>query len=156
MKLFLVQHGEANSKDEDPERSLTVEGIRKTKKIAVWLGHQHENIGQIHHSGKKRAAQTAEIFANRLAPGKGVAAFPGLNPNDDVSAYARQLEGQDEVLMVVGHLPFLDRLASLLVAGDPDRGVVAFANSGVVCLVGEDADWSVAWAVVPDLFVESP
>jgi len=151
MTILLVQHGEAKSKDEDTERSLTDGGIRKTKKIAAWLGRQHFDIIAIHHSGKKRAAQTAEIFANRLAPAHGITAIPGLNPNDDVQAFAGQMEKIDGVLMVVGHLPFLDRLASLLVAGDSDREVVSFTNSGVVCLNERETHWTVAWAVVPEL-----
>lgn len=155
MTILLVQHGEAKSKDEDPDRSLTDAGIRKTKKMAAWLGRQGVDIIAIHHSGKRRAAQTAEIFANRLAPVNGVAVVSGLNPKDDVHAYAEQLGKQDGVLMVVGHLPFMSRLASLLVAGNPEQGLVSFANSGVVCLVEENAHWSVAWAVVPDLLVES-
>jgi len=154
MTILLVQHGEAKSKDVDPERSLTEAGIRKTKKIAAWLGRQHIDIAKIYHSGKKRAEQTAEIFANRLAPAHGIAAVSGLNPNDDVQAFAGQMQKHDGALMVVGHLPFLDRFASLLVAGDPDRGVLSFTNSGVVCLVEREPHWSVAWAVVPELLAE--
>ena len=154
MRLLLVQHGEAKSKEIDPERSLTDAGIRKTKKIASWLGRHHVNIEQIFHSGKKRAAQTADIFANRLAPAKGVKDVPGLSPNDDVHDFADQLANQNGVLMVVGHLPFLDRLASFLVAGNKDHGVVSFVNSGVICLIQDQDNWSVAWAVVPELLTD--
>jgi phosphohistidine phosphatase SixA len=34
MKLYLVQHGEAKSEVEDPERSLTVRGEEETRKIS--------------------------------------------------------------------------------------------------------------------------
>lgn len=155
MTILLVQHGEARSKDEDPERSLTESGIRKTKKVASWLGKHDVNIEKILHSGKKRAEQTADIFANRLAPAKGVMAISGMNPNDDVQAFADQLAGQDGVLMVVGHLPFLARLAGFLVAGEKNQSVVSFVNSGVVCLAEGKGSWSVAWAVTPGLLVES-
>lgn len=155
MTILLVQHGEAKTKEEDPDRSLTVSGTRITKKVASWLGKHDVNIQEILHSGKKRAAETAEIFANRLAPAKGVTVVSGMNPNDDVRAFAEQLVGQDGVFMVVGHLPFLDRLASFLVTGEQDKGIVAFANSGVVCLIEEKGAWSVAWAVTPELLVEA-
>lgn len=154
MKLFLVQHGEAKSEEIDPDRSLTDRGIRKTKKSAGWLGRQHFSIAEILHSGKKRAAQTAEIFAGRLAPTKGVTATAGLNPNDDVLAMAEQLSNKEEMLMIVGHLPFLNRLAGLLLTGSHSRELISFANSGIVCLEKKENRWAVAWIVVPDLLPE--
>lgn len=53
--------------------------------------------------------------------------------------------------MLVGHMPFLARLAGLLVAGNPETEVVRFQNGGIVCLEGEGGRWRVRWAVVPDL-----
>jgi len=154
MKLFLVQHGEAKSEEEDPDRPLTDRGIRKTKKSAGWLGRQHFNIEEILHSGRKRAGQTAEIFAARLAPAHGVAAAPGLNPDDDVFPMAGQLADREETLMIVGHLPYLNRLAALLLTGNPAQSLIAFVNSGIVCLEREEGRWSIAWIVVPDLLPE--
>lgn len=151
MKVVLVQHGEAKSKDEDPDRSLTDAGIKKTKKIAAWLGKQDVDIVEIRHSGKKRAEQTAAIFADRLAPARGVIKAFGMNPNDDVRAYVMQMEKMEGVLMLVGHLPFLDRLAGLLLAGDPEKRVISFVNSGVVCLEKHKGQWTISWSVVPEL-----
>ena len=34
MRLYLVQHGEAKSEAEDPERSLTLKGEEEIKKIS--------------------------------------------------------------------------------------------------------------------------
>lgn len=155
MKILLVQHGLATAKEEDPQRPLTNEGVRNTKKMAAWLGKQVTDIGEIHHSGKKRAAQTAEIFANRLAPAKGVKEVAGLGPNDDVQMYADQLKGQQGSVMTVGHLPFLGKLAGLLVAGDPARTVVSFVNSGIVCLEREQEGWEVSWYIIPEILNES-
>ena len=123
--------------------------------MAAWLGRQIIDIGGIHHSGKKRAAQTAEIFATRLAPEKGVKEVAGLNPNDDVQKFADKLQGQEGVLMIVGHLPFLGKLAGLLVTGDPSKTVVSFVNSGVVCLEGEQGDRAVSWYIIPAMFTAS-
>ena len=53
--------------------------------------------------------------------------------------------------MLVGHLPFLDRLAGLLITGDAERFVVRFQKGGIVCLVREDETWAVGWVVTPDL-----
>jgi len=55
--------------------------------------------------------------------------------------------------MLVGHLPFLDRLTNLLVTGDAERSVVRFQMGGIVCLVREDQDWAVSWMVTPALLL---
>ena len=151
MKVLLVQHGVATTKEEDPQRPLTFEGVQTTKKMAAWLGKQVTDIGEIQHSGKKRAAQTAEIFANRLAPATGVKEVAGLGPNDDVHSYVEQLKGKGGSIMIVGHLPFLDKLAGLLIAGDQSETVVSFVNSGIVCLASDQGGWLVSWCITPDI-----
>jgi phosphohistidine phosphatase len=155
MKLYLVQHGESKSKDMDPDQSLTEVGKRKTAKTAVWMERRPIEISEIRHSGKKRAQQTAEIMAGHLSPTRGSMAGQGLNPTDDVLPVAESLDEQTEPVMIVGHLPFLSRLASLLLAGDPELNVVSFTNSGVVCLARVNEQWSVSWSIVPDLIAES-
>lgn len=77
-------------------------------------------------------------------------AVTGLAPKDDVEPVAKALKGETRSLMLVGHLPFLDRLTSLLVVGKPDRSIVRFRNGGVVCLSGEGDFWAVAWMVTPE------
>ncbi len=150
MKLFLVQHGEAKTKQQDPDRSLTDRGIADTKKAVQWMNKISEPVNQIRHSGKKRAEQTAQIFAGFLNPPRGSVTVTDLNPNDDVRIVAGRLGEQDESLMIVGHLPHLSRLVGLLLTGDPENHVVKFMNSGVVCLTGQDKQWTLSWAVIPD------
>jgi len=54
--------------------------------------------------------------------------------------------------MIVGHLPFLGRLAALLLTGNADKEVVAFQFGCVVCLNGDDAGrWKLEWMMVPKL-----
>ena len=151
MELFLVQHGEAKPETEDPERPLTDRGAETVARMATWASRASVEIAQIRHSGKRRAEQTAAILAEQLKPAKGVVAVAGLKPNDDVHAMAATLGAEREPLMLVGHLPFLSRLAGLLVAGDSDAVVVRFRNSGIVCLHSQDERWSVDWAVPPEL-----
>jgi phosphohistidine phosphatase len=151
MKLYLVRHGEAKSKSEDPTRPLNGKGIRNTDKVAAWMRKAGERAAEIRHSGKKRAEQTAEIFGNNLSPTQGVLSTPGLKPNDDILPFVEMLDQLQDPLMIVGHLPFLSKLTSYLVAGDQDTEVVRFQNAGVVCLVREQGHWSVAWVVAPSL-----
>jgi hypothetical protein len=53
--------------------------------------------------------------------------------------------------MLVGHLPFLGRLASFLLSGDPEAGVVRFRNAGIVCLSDQEGKWAVNWVMPSDL-----
>ena len=154
MELLLVQHGQATTEAEDPERSLNMTGIESAEKVAKWLFVSGVKVTEILHSGKRRAEQTSEIFAGHLSPSKGFRSTPGLNPKDDVSRLADELKGYSGSLMLVGHLPFLSRLTGLLVAGDPECEVVKFQNAGVVCLIEYEGRWGIEWMIVPDLIKE--
>jgi hypothetical protein len=48
-------------------------------------------------------------------------------------------------------MPHLSKLASRLLCGDPDAGIVDFSNGGVVCLRSEDGRWSLQWSIPPSL-----
>ena len=72
MGLYLVQHGKSLPKEIDPEKGLSDEGIAEVRRIAQVAAGYCCQVAQIGHSGKKRARQTAEIFASHLKPPKGV------------------------------------------------------------------------------------
>jgi len=152
MALFLVQHGESLPKEEDPNQGLSRQGIKDTEAVAQIAAEQNILVSRIIHSGKKRALQTAEIFMKALEPEDGIMKVHGLAPLDDVSAFAATIDIEENV-MVVGHLPFMERLVSSLVAGSPEKVVVKFQNSGIVCLdsEGEDKSFFVRWAIFPRL-----
>ncbi len=152
MALFLVQHGRSLTKEEDPEQGLSGEGLADTERIAGVAKGYGVRPSCIAHSGKKRARQTAELIAGALQPEKGIQARTGLNPLDDVEAVAKTLD-RSEDLMLVGHLPFMERLASYLITGSGERPVFKFQNSGIVCL-DKDPDkpsWFIKWALMPKI-----
>jgi phosphohistidine phosphatase len=151
MNLYLVQHGEAKTKAEDPERALTQTGAEVVEKMAAWAAAAAIEVDQVCHSGKRRAQQTAEILANAIAPTGGVISVSGINPNDDIAPWAETLTKKDRSVMMVGHLPFLSRLASLLLVDDSAEEVIRFHNAGIVCLTHEDNRWLLRWVVTPDL-----
>jgi phosphohistidine phosphatase len=151
MNVYLVQHGEAQPKSADPARPLTERGGQDAQRVAAFAARLGVEVGQIRHSGKTRAEQTAAVFGQALSPPGGVAAVPGLAPLDDVRPVADALAGESQPMMLVGHLPFMARLAGLLVTGDPDRPVVQFRKAGVVCLAREDDRWVVAWVLTPEM-----
>ena len=151
MELYLVQHGEAKAETEDPERPLTEHGQETVRKMGAWAAQVGMRVDQIRHSGKRRAEQTAALLAERLSPAQGVVAVGGLKPNDDPRPLAESLQAESEPLMLVGHLPFLSRLASLLVSGNPEGNVIRFRQAGIVCLSQDQDKWSVNWVMPPEL-----
>ena len=106
----------------------------------------------IYHSGKTRAAQTAQIFADYLKPGKGPSQTDSLAPMDDPETWAKRIAGMDEDVMLAGHLPYLARLAGLLLCGDKEKTCVDFKMGGLVCLKRlDDGRWAVEWMIVPEM-----
>jgi phosphohistidine phosphatase len=153
MKLYLIQHGEAKTEREDPERSLTERGEDEVKRVAEAGKRLGVLPSKIYHSGKLRAKQTADMIAGALKiPGASVQAVQGLNPNDDVRPWAERISTESEDLMLVGHLPFLDKLASLLLCGDENARLVLFRYSAIVRLdQKEDRRWAVRWILTPEM-----
>lgn len=151
MSLYLVQHGEALSDAEDPERPLSEIGRANAAAVADRLARSGIAVHAIYHSGKLRAEQTAEIFAEVLTPTPGVRELVGLAPKDDPNVVAEALTEFADSTMLVGHLPHLDRLASLLVTGSRQGGVVGFRNAGAVALTETGGNWTVAWIVTPEV-----
>ena len=150
MALYLVQHGIALSKAEDPERGLSDQGRAETERIASVAAGYSVEVRRIEHSGKKRAQQTADIIAHALSPSQGVGRREGIAPMDDVAAVALNLNPAAD-LMLVGHLPFMERLAGHLITGDAARRVFKFQNSGIVCLDRDEGNWFVKWALMPNI-----
>jgi len=151
MQVYLVQHGLAKSKDEDPERPLTAIGRQEALRVARAAASAGVRPAAILHSGKARAEQTAEIFAAQTKPLEGVHAMEGLDPGDAPERARERVAQTTAPLMLVGHLPHLSRLAGLLVADDPEREAVAFRNAGVVCLERQDHGFVVRWILTPEL-----
>jgi phosphohistidine phosphatase len=150
MALYLVQHGKSLPKDEDPEQGLSPEGLSDVNRIASVAKSYGIKPAAIRHSGKKRARQTAEIFGQMLLPEGNIEQAPGLNPLDDVSLVAAQLRSSDS-LMLVGHLPFMERLTNLLLTGSIEKLVFKFQNGGIVCLDQESDSpwWFIKWTLMP-------
>ena len=150
MAIYLSQHGKSASKDVDPERGLTREGAAEVTQVAEKLADAGLSVDVILHSGKARAEQTADIFARFLLPKEGVQSRSGIDPLDDVEAVATALP-TDRDEMYVGHLPFMERIVSYLITGDPDGRVVAFQNGGVVRLDRdvESQRWVISWTQFP-------
>ncbi len=152
MTLFFVRHGKSLSKDIDPDQGLSEEGISEVEQIANTAKRNGVRVSRIEHSGKKRAQQTAEIFASALNPKDGIQERSGLKPMDDVLVIANEISSKDN-LMLVGHLPFMAKLTSYLITGSTDKPVFKFQNGGILCM-DQDVDthtWVIKWALIPHI-----
>jgi len=152
MALFLVQHGKSLPKDKDPQKGLSQEGIAETERIAQVAKGYAVGVSKITHSGKTRARQTAEIFEAALKPSGGIHESSGLSPLDDVTVFADTIDSTKDV-MLVGHLPFMERLTAYLVTGSSEKPVFKFQNSGIVCLDTDPAteSWVIKWTLMPHI-----
>jgi phosphohistidine phosphatase len=150
MHLYLMQHGLAVSKEVDPERPLSEQGRAETLRVAKAAARAGVQVDQIWHSTKLRAKQTAEILAKHLKPSDGTVELEGLAPVDDPVPIAASLAREDRTILVAGHMPFLERLADLLLSPRGGQGVVRFTNSALVGLEKTPAGYRVAFLVPPD------
>ena len=152
MKLYLVQHGEAVAEEEDPGRPLSSQGEQDVLRMAARLGDSGIRVTRIWHSGKQRAAQTAKILAKKVLSGRKTELIKGISPNDPVTEFASDADVWHEDILVVGHLPFMSRLVSLLTINDAGRELVHFTPGSIVCLEREDAHhWVIDWMLRPEL-----
>ena len=140
MNLYLVQHGKAEND------SLTEEGLSEVRNVAMFM-RSNITVDSIVHSVKRRARETAEVLDTILSPTGGITEVEGLKPMDDPEIWMENIDKIESNIMVVGHLPYLNKLAEDLL-----HATIHFKNGGIVCLERDD-NWyyHILWAVVPEI-----
>lgn len=152
VRLYLVRHGEAVSGAEDPDRPLSPEGRNQAERTGAMLARLGVQPTRIEYSVKTRARETAEGIAEALGAMDRLSVRKGLKPNDPVDPLAGEFGEGGEDRMVVGHLPFLEKLAATLLAGSSEALRIRFAPAAAACLFrGPDGAWSLEWLAGPDL-----
>ena len=152
MRVYLVQHGLAMTKEQNPDRPLSEKGRTEVERVASFLRRSCPPIPRIIHSPKARARDTAQVLARVLGSGEMVEeAAVGLAPMDSTDLLAQSIEGTEGDLMAVGHQPFMGRMVARLTSGADGAGRTAFLPGTVVCLEKVDGLWNMAWMVRPDL-----
>jgi phosphohistidine phosphatase len=140
MEIYLMQHGEAYSEDQDPERSLTPEGEEQIRSSGRALKKLGVDVDLMVSSPKKRARQTAEVVAGELGYSEeGIEVTETLEPlapSEDLIAYLRRFGDRRKVLLA-GHLPSLGKIASDLVSEGGDISV--HFEMGGVCRIDVEA-----------------
>lgn len=151
MNIYLVRHGEAKAKSAAPDRPLTDAGAEDVARVARAVAAVETELAAVWHSEKLRARQTAQIFEREIIPEEGASVREGLLPNDDPSVVREALRGREGSVMLVGHLPHLSRLASLLLTGRAEREILGLGTASVAALRGANDEWRLVWHLVPEL-----
>lgn len=151
MLIYLVRHGEALSEADDPARPLSEVGRNHIQLIGQFVS-KSISFTPVHifHSPKTRASQTAAILGEVLPTAETPSPQDGLLALDDPFLWHDRLQNMDRNALLVGHLPNLSRLASLLLLKDPDRDIINFSPGTVLCVEKTDT-WKVKWILSPEV-----
>ena len=152
MRLWIVQHGDALAKDVDPDRPLSEKGRSDVERLASHLAGCGVRVERVVHSGKTRAQQTANILAAALQARERVEVVKNLDPLDPPGPFAAECAAAAGDLLVAGHMPFVGKLVSLLVAAREEARLLGFVPGTAACLERtDDGTWSVACLLRPEL-----
>jgi phosphohistidine phosphatase len=128
MHLYLVRHGDYVSPIKNTLKPLSNYGKSQISILADALKIKDIHVGEIRHSQKLRAKETAEILAQAIKSKRGAQEVRGLNPMDDISNMITELENTQEDLMLVGHNPFMEKLAYALTGESVAFGIAALVE----------------------------
>jgi phosphohistidine phosphatase len=144
--IYLVHHGDAVGPDVDPMRPLSDRGRAAVLLLADEAARRGLRPDAIWHSGKLRARQTAEAFWKECHPFAAVTAERGLQPADPPEWIKDRLFGETRNVMLVGHMPHLERLLRLM-TGRTEQTTGLFPLHGLVVLEADGDAWREAWRI---------
>jgi phosphohistidine phosphatase len=127
MKLYLLRHGEAESRAHnqpgrpggDPARELTPRGRQEVTQVARRFAARNIQLQRCYVSPYVRAAQTAALFVAEAGQGIAPETTPVLMPEVRASIVMDFLEGvREQEVLLVSHNPLVSELHALLTDGD--------------------------------------
>lgn len=154
MRLYLVQHADAVSKDTHPLRPLSEQGLKDAKNMAAFLRGAEVMVDEVVHSGKLRAEETANVLSKTVWLGRTPDTIDGIAPNDSTDHLMNTARTAGGDLMVVGHMPFLGSMAARCLSGAQDGVSVTFEPGSVLCLERLENGWALDWFVKPSMVGE--
>lgn len=146
MKVFLVQHAEAKTEEEDPGRHLTEKGVQDARNLGKVLAERKIIPSAFWHSGKTRSLETAKTMASFFDKDIPFEEMHGMAPNDHPGPVADQLK---DGVMVVGHMPFLSKMVARMISGHEKAQVATFDYARCACLAGDGKRWIIEWMLDP-------
>ncbi len=155
MEIYLVRHGAAYEKREDPERHLNNDGVNQCHLTGIALKKLDIQFDIIVSSPKARARQTAEIIAEEVGYSRdGIkiteALVPAALPKETIS-YLNDFADAKRV-MLAGHLPLLGYLTSELLINTSE--ISFYFEPGAVCHIDTEQPHTFAghfrWFLTPE------
>jgi phosphohistidine phosphatase len=141
MILLLVRHADAGNRDpaqwpDDRMRPLTDKGRKVQTKVAKALGKLGLVPELIVTSPWTRAAQTAEVMQQALGVSAPIQSSDALaaDPNPKRLDADVGTRGRDAIVAAVGHSPWIEEWAALLLTGTSHALRVDFPKSGVLAM----------------------
>ena len=139
MLLLLIRHAHAGDRDpqqwpDDRERPLTDKGRKTQRKVSRRLGKLDLVPTLVLTSPWTRARQTAEILVTELGLRTPAIPCEPLAASPDFSRLADDIgePGSGAIVALVGHSPWMEELAALLLADSTTGLRIDFPKSGVM------------------------
>lgn len=142
--LYFIRHAKSTwdfPQLSDDERPLTEKGIKRTKKLGVFLNNKEILPDILISSHANRAFHTAQIIAKKIG-------FPEKNIKIDRSMYSSGIDNVFSIIfgitdnynsaMLFGHNPTFTNLANYFLEEKIDN----LPTSGFVCLQFETDNWN--------------
>jgi phosphohistidine phosphatase SixA len=151
VKVYLVHHVDALSKEQDPARHISALGKTQADRIGERLKVLGAAPARILHSDKQWTIDTAAHIASKLgATNRMVQTAYPINTDDPIAPFLADIaaaQAGNHDIMMCGHVDYLLRTASKLVCGDEKRKVVEFkpGNGTMACLESAGDQWFVTW-----------
>jgi len=155
MEIYLMQHGPALPKEQDPEEGLSPEGEARIH----WSGKALKKMGicfdVILSSPKKRSKQTAEIMAKEIGiPPENIIEtekVKAMAPAEETVKTLSELSGKERIL-IAGHLPSVAEIASFLLT-EGSKANIGFEMGGCCRIDVDDLpthSGRLRWYITPD------
>ena len=139
MLLLLIRHANAAERDperwpDDRDRPLTDKGRKTQRDVSRFLLKRDFVPTLVLTSPWARAAETAEILVRELHLSKPPVPCDALADNPDLARLAEDIgePGPDAIVALVGHSPWMEELASLLLSGKAEGVRIDYPKSGVM------------------------
>ena len=139
MLLLLIRHAHAGDRDaerwpDDRDRPLTDKGRKTQRDVSRFLRKRDLVPTLVLASPWARAAETAEIVARELALPNPPVPCPALATAPDLAKLGEAIgeAGAEAVVALVGHSPWMEELAGLLLTGSGTGVRIDYPKSGVM------------------------
>jgi phosphohistidine phosphatase len=139
MLLLLIRHADAGNRDpdrwpDDRERPLSDKGQKTQRKVSRALAKLDLVPTVVLTSPWTRAAQTADILVKELGLSTPAIPSEALTREPELDRLADDVgdPGPNAIVALVGHSPWMEELAALLLASSPAGLRIDFPKSGVM------------------------